>query len=584
MGWCKFCVKNVHTERGHDGITCCTTCGKVLDADVFSDEPTFFKGAGGKSQLSGSFVRSVEGAFLDTQAMKRGRDEIDYLATNLNISGGDSTVGQAARFYKMAVERNFTRGRPTSLVAAACLYIVCRTSEPPKPFLLIDFSEELRVNVYVVGAVFLQLSQLLRLGDMVLVDPTLFIHRFTECLLKDKNIEDERAAREIKRNTRDILASMKRDWMQTGRKPSGLCGAALYISANSFGIKCSKSDIENIVHVCEATLTKRLVEFENTDSGSLTIEELNLKENELQKESRLRSVPNLGSDLSEDVEPLCKHEGPRRPVFAGRLCRSCCEFVELSGGLQGGADPPAFQRAKKEKADKVTVNDKDSESILCEEEPDPFSQTNLDVNSNEKLDPCLSEGVANACHGNEDNAGFLPCDESETLSDIDDTEVNGYLHNEDEKRMKTIIWETMNKEYLEEQAAKEKELGANSAKPKKERKRRKPALGKDAPPVEVIHEKLTKKIKSSKINYDVLAKLLDDEPTSPRNTNPYDHTKDELNVKSDWNEDGKGDFVDNEGDIEQEDEFGFPDNATGMYGEDTYPGIEEEYYGYDEDY
>ncbi|RVW89881.1 hypothetical protein CK203_034398 [Vitis vinifera] len=26
-----------------------------------------------------------------------------------------------------------------------------------------------------------------------------------------------------------------------------------------------------IVHICEATLTKRLIEFENTESGSLTV-------------------------------------------------------------------------------------------------------------------------------------------------------------------------------------------------------------------------------------------------------------------------------------------------------------------------
>lgn len=31
--------------------------------------------------------------------------------------------------------------------------------------------------------------------------------------------------------------------LQTGRKPSGLCGAALYISALTHGLKFSKSDI-----------------------------------------------------------------------------------------------------------------------------------------------------------------------------------------------------------------------------------------------------------------------------------------------------------------------------------------------------
>jgi transcription factor IIIB subunit 2 len=64
---------------------------------------------------------------------------------------------------------------------------------------------------------------------------------------------------------------MKRDWMQTGRKPSGLCGAALYIAALSHGYNYTKADIVSVVHVCEATLTKRLIEFENTDAGSLTV-------------------------------------------------------------------------------------------------------------------------------------------------------------------------------------------------------------------------------------------------------------------------------------------------------------------------
>ncbi|KAG6588454.1 hypothetical protein SDJN03_17019, partial [Cucurbita argyrosperma subsp. sororia] len=35
------------------------------------------------------------------------------------------------------------------------------------------------------------------------------------------------------------------------------------------------------------------------------------------------------------------------------------------------------------------------------------------------------------------------------------SQVDGYLHNEEEKHYKKIIWEEMNREYLEEQAAKD---------------------------------------------------------------------------------------------------------------------------------
>ncbi|XP_035823524.1 transcription factor IIIB 90 kDa subunit, partial [Zea mays] len=137
-----------------------------------------------------------------------------------------------------------------------------------KAYLLIDFSDHLQISVYVLGAVFLQLCQVLQLAEhpvvQKLVDPSLFIHRFTKLLLGRRN-------NDVSDTALCIVASMKRDWMQTGRKPSGLCGAALYIAALSHGCNYTKADIVSVVHVCEATLTKRLIEFENTDSGSLTL-------------------------------------------------------------------------------------------------------------------------------------------------------------------------------------------------------------------------------------------------------------------------------------------------------------------------
>ncbi|PNY00327.1 transcription factor IIIB 90 kDa subunit, partial [Trifolium pratense] len=48
-------------------------------------------------------------------------------------------------------------------------------------------------------------------------------------------------------------------------------------------------------------------------------------------------------------------------------------------------------------------------------------------------------------------------DESESFSDIDDQEIDQYLFNDEEKRIVKIIWEYRNREYLEEEAAKEAE-------------------------------------------------------------------------------------------------------------------------------
>ncbi|KAL6130288.1 hypothetical protein ACLB2K_068669 [Fragaria x ananassa] len=146
-----------------------------------------------------------------------------------------------------------------------------------------------------------------------------------------------------------IITSMKWDWMQTGRKPSGICGAALYISALSHGLKCAKSDIIKIVHVCDATLTKRLVEFENTESGSLTIEEFLVKAKELDEIIKqpimADKMDNADGSLSEQ-RILCEHKDSGKP-YAHGLCQICYDnFMTISGGLDGGVNPPVFQLAE----------------------------------------------------------------------------------------------------------------------------------------------------------------------------------------------------------------------------------------------
>lgn len=47
---------------------------------------------------------------------------------------------------------------------------------------------------------------------------------------------------------------MKRDWMQTGRRPSGICGAALFIAAAVHGFERTKEDIIAVVHVSVSSL------------------------------------------------------------------------------------------------------------------------------------------------------------------------------------------------------------------------------------------------------------------------------------------------------------------------------------------
>ncbi|ESQ49137.1 hypothetical protein EUTSA_v10020503mg [Eutrema salsugineum] len=520
MVWCKHCGKNVPGIRPYDGALACNLCGRILENFNFSTEVTFVKNAAGQSQASGNIVRSVQSGISSSRErrIRIARDEFMNLRDALGIGDErEDVTDMAVRFFTMAVEQNFTKGRRTELVQASCLYLTCR--EKNLPYLLIDFSSYLRVSVYELGSVYLQLCEMLYIAENrnyeKLVDPSIFIPRFSNSLLKGKLRKD------VWHTARDIIASMKRDWIQTGRKPSGICGAALYTAALSHGIKCSKTDIVKVVHICEATLTKRLIEFGNTESGSLNVDELTEKEREREREMHKEPVSTKPKSNKERV--LCMHQDCK--PFGYGLCESCYkDFITVSGGLVGGSDPPAFQRAEIERMEKAAREENEERGGSLNHDERLNSEREADycgVNKSEKRCSEKGEGKKDGDYGHLEDS-----DESDNFSDVNDDEVDGYIHNEEEKRYKKILWEEMNKEYLEEQAAKEAALKAASealnasnsncpeharklveaskaavTKSRKEKQQKRAEEAKNAPPpataMEAVRRTLDKKVKLS---------------------------------------------------------------------------------------
>ncbi|XP_004489648.1 transcription factor IIIB 60 kDa subunit-like isoform X2 [Cicer arietinum] len=611
MVFCDHCLKNGPGLRSDDGPLCCADCGKVLEDYNFAEEPSFTKNAAGQSRVSGNYVKSIQAEFSASRerTLARAFEEMKYMSYGLGVDD-DSLATQALAYYTIGLERNFTKGRKSEQVQASCLYIAFR--EKQKPYLLIDFSNFLRTNVYVLGAVFLQLCKVLRLADhpflQKLVDPSLFIYKYTNSLLKQRNVQ-------VSETALNIIASMKRDWMQTGRKPSGLCGAALYVAALAHGFQCSKSDILRIVHVCEATLSKRLVEFENTESSSLTIDELNAMAKE--HENDPIKIPNgeLNNCTSKDL--LCEHKGSIGvPYFALGLCETCYrDFDKLSGGLDGGSNPPAFQRAERDRIMKSHSKENPNKSDDLAKDSNGACESQIELHAFEPEsigdeEECVATKNGEHNKSNrEDDMNAKAVDESESLSDIDDKEIVVYLHNEEETERKKIIWEYNNREYLEEQAAKEAEAAMKNdanfqncsaerefcasitdavAKSRKEMKQRRAQEAKSLGPAqsaaEATRRMLTAKRLSSKLNFDRLDKLFA-EPAAPENLKkarvqlPSDND-DNLELKSEakrMEEDELG-LVDKfaDGDMDGEyDNTSYPENAYETY------DYEDDGYGYD---
>lgn len=122
----------------------------------------------------------------------------------------------------------------------------------------------MQINVFVLGSTYLKLVRSLGINIPV-IDPVIYITRFAALL--DFGEETQKVALDATR----LVNRMGRDWMQIGRRPSGICGACLLLAARMNNFRRSIEEIVQVVKIADVTLRKRLAEFKETASGSLTV-------------------------------------------------------------------------------------------------------------------------------------------------------------------------------------------------------------------------------------------------------------------------------------------------------------------------
>ncbi|XP_070267988.1 transcription factor IIIB 90 kDa subunit isoform X2 [Myotis yumanensis] len=526
------------------GDAVCTGCGSVLEDNIIVSEVQFVENSGGGSSAVGQFV-SLDGAGKTpslgagfhvnlgkesrAQTLQNGRRQIHHLGSQLQLN--QHCLDTAFNFFKMAVSKHLTRGRKMTHVIAACLYLVCRTEGTPH--MLLDLSDLLQVNVYVLGKTFLLLARELCINAPA-IDPCLYIPRFAHLLeFGEKN-------HEVSMTAMRLLQRMKRDWMHTGRRPSGLCGAALLVAARMHDFRRTVKEVISVVKVCESTLRKRLTEFEDTPTSQLTVDEfmridleeecdppsytagqrkLRAKQLEQVLSRKLEEVEGEISSYQDEIEtelensrPKAKgalaslaRDGPIEDTTASLFGEEDAEDEELEAAashlnqdfyreLLGGGVPGSAEAAGSPSG---SGKPPALESLLG---PLP---TAASLGISDSIRECISS------QSQEPNASG---DGELDLSGIDDLEIDRYILNEAEARVKAELWMRENAEYLREQRekeariAKEKELGIyKEQKPKKPCKRKEPIQASTAG--EAIEKMLEQKRISSKINYSVLRDL-----------------------------------------------------------------------------
>lgn len=128
-----------------------------------------------------------------------------------------------------------------------------------------------KLNVFKLGRIYKDLIEELRINGNGFtihpINPEDLVLRFAYRL--EFGDDTMRVANEAVR----IIQRMNRDWMTPGRRPAGICGAALILAARMNNYRRSIREMVYIVKVTETTISKRLDEFKVTESSGLTVEE-----------------------------------------------------------------------------------------------------------------------------------------------------------------------------------------------------------------------------------------------------------------------------------------------------------------------
>ncbi len=160
-----------------------------------------------------------------------------------------SVEEEAARIYTMAVKRGLVRGRSMESVVAGALYAACRRHEVPRT--LDELSEASSIEKKEVGRTYRFITR--ELGINILPsNPADYIARFASSL--KLNAETQSKAVEI-------LEQAQKVELTSGRGPTGIAAAALYVAALINGEKRTQREVADVAGVTEFTIRNRYKEL-----------------------------------------------------------------------------------------------------------------------------------------------------------------------------------------------------------------------------------------------------------------------------------------------------------------------------------
>ena len=155
----------------------------------------------------------------------------------------------AAMIYRKAVRRKLIRGRSIEGVSAAVLYAACRQCNVPRT--LDEISKVANMTKKEIGRNYRNISHQLQLR-LLPTTPYDYISRFSSIL----NLSSD-----VQAKTNEILKKASQQELTSGRGPTGLAAAALYMASVLCNERRTQREVAETAGVTEVTIRNRYKEL-----------------------------------------------------------------------------------------------------------------------------------------------------------------------------------------------------------------------------------------------------------------------------------------------------------------------------------
>ena len=173
--------------------------------------------------------------------------ELDRMASKMGLP---RTVREtAAMVYRKAAKRNLVRGRSIEGVATASLYAACRQCHVPRT--LDEISSVAHISRKEIGRTYRYVSRELRL-KLLPTSPEDYISRFCSEL---------KLSGDVRAKTVEILREAAHRELTSGRGPTGMAAASLYIASVLCGERRTQHEVADVAGVTEVTIRNRYKEI-----------------------------------------------------------------------------------------------------------------------------------------------------------------------------------------------------------------------------------------------------------------------------------------------------------------------------------